>query len=385
MALPVALLYRHDGLMAAGLLAMGLVEALLLTTQAPLWTQVPATFVWTVPLLWRRRWPVQVLAVVIAMGPLLDLVNSQGGIMSFVLSAIVASYSVGRLLDPPATWWGPALTVGVGWVNYAAIGGQLSDFVFVALLYGGAWAVGHAIRRRDLEVGDLTREAEELHRAQAERERRAVEQERVRIARELHDIVAHSISVITIQAQAVRHRLLPSYPEEAAALHRIETTAREAMAEMRRLLGILRAEDEPAALAPQPGMHQLPTLIAEARAVGLDVEVAVEGTAVPLPPGIDLAAYRVIQEALTNVRKHSGAKTSHVILRYHVDTLTIVVADEGPSVGRDGRAPANVSGQGLAGMRERIQLYGGSLRAERADRGFCVSVSLPLAPERSAT
>src|SRR5688572_3653858 len=112
MPLPAAVINRHDVLLAAGLLAMGIVEALVLTPQAPLWTQVPATLVWTVPLVWRRRWPVPVLAVVIVMGPVLDGINDQGGIMSYALSAILASYSVGRFLDPPATWWGPALTVG---------------------------------------------------------------------------------------------------------------------------------------------------------------------------------------------------------------------------------------------------------------------------------
>lgn len=145
-----------DPAIAAGLLAMGLFEALFLAETAPAWPQALLTPVWTIPLVWRRRWSVPVLAVVIVMGPLLGLVNTQGGVMSFVLAAILAAYTVGRELEAPATWWGPALTVGFGWVVFAVTGGELSDFVFVALLYGGAWAVGHVIRARAVEVDELT-------------------------------------------------------------------------------------------------------------------------------------------------------------------------------------------------------------------------------------
>lgn len=228
---------RRDGLLVAGLFAMGALEALVLAEQAPSWGQLLLTLAWTMPLLWRRRRPVPVLALVIVMGPTLELVNDEGGVMSFVLSAIVAAYSVGRLLDPPATWWGPALTVGFGWVVFTATRGALSDFVFVALLYGGAWAVGQAIRRRDVQVGELLREQDELRRTHEQRELVAVERERARIARELHDIVSHGISVITIQAQALRHRVEPTDPDAGEVLRGIETTARQAMGDMRRLLG----------------------------------------------------------------------------------------------------------------------------------------------------
>jgi signal transduction histidine kinase len=377
-----ALIDRQDSLLVAGLFAMGAVEALVLAEQAPLWWQLPLAVVWTAPLLWRRRWPVVVLALVIVMGPALELVNDEGGVMSFVLSAVVAAYSVGRLLDPPSTWWGPALTVGFGWIVFAVTRGALSDFVFVALLYGGAWAVGHAIRRRDVQVGELTREKEELRRTHQQRELMAVEHERARIARELHDIVSHGISVITIQAQALRHRVEPTNDEAAEVLRGIETTARQAMGDMRRLLGVLRSDGEPPALAPQPGLADFPALVSETRAAGVDVDMVIQGAATPLPPGIDLVAYRVVQEALTNVRKHAGVASAVVVLRYQPEALDIEVADEGRPRLQPLGEPVTGGGHGLAGMRERVALYGGTVAAGPApDGGFRVQVLLPLMSE----
>jgi len=377
---------RPDVTIAALLLALGLVEALGLAEAAPVWPQALLTFVWTVPLVWRRRWPVAVLALVIVMGPTLSLVNQQGGVMSFVLAAILAAYTVGRELDAPATWWGPALTVGFSWVVFGATGGELSDFVFVALLYGGAWAVGYANRSRDERVGELTRETEELRRVHAERELRAVEEERARIARELHDIVSHGISVITIQAQALRRQLGPSQSNDADALRGIEMTARQAMAEMRRLLGVLRVPGDGVALAPQPGLDQLPELIAEARAAGIEVTLSVEGAPMLLPPGVGLTSYRVVQEALTNIRKHTDLATAEVVLRYHPDLLEIWVEDNGGTRAVPAGAALSPSGHGLAGMRERVTLYGGRLNAgSRPEGGFRVHASLPLSPTEVAT
>jgi signal transduction histidine kinase len=368
---------RHpDAVIAAALLAMGLVEALALA-DSPDWHQALLTPFWALPLIWRKRWPVVVLALVIAMGPTLDLVDTQGGVMSFVLSAVLASYTLGRALDPPAVWWGPGLILGVGWVFYAATGGALSDFVFVALLYGGAWAVGYAIRRRDLRVGELTSEADELRRGQAERERQAVERERTRIARELHDIVSHSISVIAIQTQAVRRRLGPENAEEIADLQGIETTARQAMTEMRRLLGVLRAQDEAAELSPQPGLDQLLQLADAARVAGANVQLRVEGEPIPLSPGVDLAAFRIVQEAMTNVRKHADSANINVLVRYANGHLELHVDDDGS--GKPGRNGSREGGYGLAGMRERVNLYGGTLvAAPRPDGGFHVLATLPL-------
>ena len=364
---------RPDLAMALGLLVLGELEALLLPSDAPSWAQATLTVVWTVPLIWRRRWPVPVLAVVIFVGPTIQLVNEQGGINSYALSAILAAYTVGRELDPPLSWWGPALTVGYNWIAVVVLRGLLSDLVFTALLYGGAWAVGHAIRRRDLQVDEFAQETEELRRSHAERERRAVAEERVRIARELHDIVSHSISVITIQTQAVRRRLSPQNAPEIDDLRTIETTARQAMAEMRRLLGVLRTDGDPVALAPQPGLDELERLVAETRSVGVPVDLEVLGDPVPLTPGVDLAAYRVVQEALTNVRKHAAGAHTTVLVRYSPGSLEVQVDNETA-------APVDMrsGGRGLAGMRERVTLYGGTLDVGLSDGRFRVKARLPL-------
>ena len=359
---------------AGSLLALGLIELVFGPPSSEPWAQAFLTVAWTVPLVWRRRWPVPVLAVVVVAGVFVDLVNETGGSISYVLAGILASFTVGRHLDPPLTWWGPALCVGVSWFFYALSAGVLSDYFFTALIYGGAWAVGYALRRRAASISDLASEADELRRRQAERERQATAAERARIARELHDIVSHSISVIAIQAQAVRRRLGREHPAEIDDLRTIEETARQAMAEMRMLLGVLRADGDPVSLAPQPGLDQLPRLLAETRAAGVAVELRIEGEPGPLPPGVDLAAYRVVQEALTNCRKHAPGATVAVVVRYDDETIELCIDDDGGGV----RGDADAGGHGLIGMRERISLYGGTLRAgPRAERGFSVHATLP--------
>jgi signal transduction histidine kinase len=219
--------------------------------------------------------------------------------------------------------------------------------------------------------------------AREDQERQAAQQlalERTRVARELHDVVTHSLSVVVVQAGALR---LDAPPAQAERLAVIEGTARSALAEMRRLLGVLRGE--PAAdLSPQPGLDQLPALLAPLRATGLDVGVEVTGTARPLPPGLDLTAYRVAQEAVTNVLNHAAARAVTVALDWQGDRLVVTVGDDGvpadPSGGREG-------GRGLLGLAERVALYGGSLRhGPVAGGGYEVRAELPFAEivERSA-
>jgi signal transduction histidine kinase len=249
--------------------------------------------------------------------------------------------------------------------------------VFPVVIYGGAWTAGYAIHQREIKVDQLAREAETLVQQQHEREHLAVAQERSRIARELHDIISHSISVITIQTQAVRKRLGPEQAAEIDDLRGIEGTARQAMAEMRRLLGVLRSDEDPPALAPQPGLDQLPRLIAETRSAGVDVELRIAGDPVPLPPGIDLAAYRVLQEALTNVRKHAAGANALVDVRYGDSGLALLVANEAPRA----EASPGSAGHGLIGMRERIALYGGTLQVDRQPSGrFSLHATLPTLP-----
>jgi signal transduction histidine kinase len=270
------------------------------------------------------------------------------------------------------------LSVGFYWAVYAVTGGgHFSDYLFVALLYGLAWGTGYALRQRATRIGELDQEAHDLRQRQAEREQQAIAEERGRIARELHDIVSHSISVITIQAQALRRRLRADQTAEIDDLRDIEDTARQAMAEMRRLLGVLRA-DGPAALATQPGLEQLGRLVADTRAAGVDVDVRTEGDPVALAPGLDLAAYRVVQEALTNCRKHALGASAIVVIRYDRDCVELQIENDGGDV----PVSAANGGHGLIGMRERVALYGGTLEAgPRPGGGFAVRARLPRRQE----
>lgn len=229
-------------------------------------------------------------------------------------------------------------------------------------------------RERTLErlTLDLEQEREEKARA-------AVAEERARIARELHDVVAHAISVIVLQARGGRRSLATDPADARAALDTIEEVGTQALAEMRRLLGMLRRDDAEIARAPQPSLRYLDTLAAQMREAGLPVDLAVEGEPIELPPGVDLSAYRIVQEALTNALKHAGPATARVVVRYGRDDLELEIADSGP-----GAAASNGEGHGLVGMRERVSLYGGRLEAGPRDGGgFAVSARLPLDSSRS--
>jgi signal transduction histidine kinase len=258
---------------------------------------------------------------------------------------------------------------------------MVSDFVAVTVLYGGSWAVGQMVRQRTREAAEHAARADRAEREREAGAAQAVAAERARIARELHDIVSHSISVIAVQTQAVRRRLGPDHAREVADLRAVETTAREAMAEMRRLFGILRAHGERPALSPQPGLDQLDRLIADTRAAGIDVSVALDGHPAPLPPGLDLTAYRIVQEALTNVRKHAPGGRVVVRVRHGEAEVDVVVEDTGgvSSADEDG------AGLGLMGMRERVELYGGTLdTGPLPGGGFTVHARLPFREGASA-
>jgi signal transduction histidine kinase len=247
---------------------------------------------------------------------------------------------------------------------------NLSAVVYFALITGGPWAAGRVVRRRRLRERVLEEEKGAAEDAIAE--------ERARIARELHDVVTHAISVIVLQARGGR-RLLDTEPEQTRlALDTIERSGEQALVEMRRLVGILRADDEQLALAPQPSLSHLDGLLEKVRAAGLPVEFAVEGDPIELPPGIDLSAYRIIQEALTNALKHAGPARARVLLCYEPDGLEVEVADDGAG-GVDGDGV----GHGLAGIRERVAVYGGELEAGgRSEGGYALRARLPYASER---
>ena len=321
-------------------------------------------------LAWRRRVPI--LTAVIVMGS--NIAINPDGELTTLLALVLVSFTVGSELDPPRSWLGLAMIVVPFLVAMAWEGLEPSDVAAALVFLGGPWSVGAVMRQRSASAAEAVDRAARLEQERDAQIAAVTAQERVRIARELHDIVSHSISVVAIQTQAVRRRLGPEHVREADDLAAVETTARQALAEMRRLFGVLRNEGEVAAMAPQPGLGELDRLLQQVRASGLPVELHVTGAAFDLPPGVDLAAYRIVQEGLTNVLRHASARAASVRLRYLPASLEIVVED-------DGRGPAQNegSGHGLVGIRERVALYGGSVEFGPAPAaGSRLAASLPV-------
>src|SRR5215217_377671 len=249
---------------------------------------------------------------------------------------------------------------------YQIPGHTTSELVFLPIDFAVAWVAGFALRERTEQA-----EAAELRATVAERERDAaariaVAEERARIARELHDIGAHAVSVMVLQVGAVRHNLPKALAEDREALTGVEQAGRTALAEMRRLLAAMRPDGDEAELGPQPGLDGLDSLLEEIGRAGLPVELHVDGERFPLPRAIDLSAYRIVQEGLTNALKHARATYADVTIRYRPDELELEVADDG-----QGPAPSNGHGHGLVGIRERVKIYGGEMKPER--RGTAVS------------
>jgi signal transduction histidine kinase len=337
----------------------------------------------TLPLAARRRFPLAVLATSVASG----LVFAALGLPPDMLwvAIPVAVYSVAAYGDRWVSLAG-LVVAELGSVAIQLTPGrfQAPTVVGNALFIGAAWLLGHFIGVRRLSVLRLEERTAELEQAREELARRAVVEERLRLARELHDVVAHAMSVIAVQSGVGAH-VANTQPKEAAkALVAIEATSRAALEELRRLLGVLRQEDEPQGdLAPVPGLADLEGLLAELAKVGLAVKLQVNGTRPPLPAGVDLSAYRIVQEALTNVVKHAGPAHAQVTIRYRDQDVTVEVIDDGRGVTAptgDGRARV---GHGLIGMRERVQAFGGDLEAGPCPGGgFRVAARLPLAADR---
>jgi signal transduction histidine kinase len=326
-------------------------------------------------LLFRRRAPF-VAPLVTAAGVLaLTFLDARGAYdvntMFFVL--LLGTWAAGLLLDNRQAATAFAAVLVGGWVVLLrAPELPWTEALWLTLPLTGIFAISVASARR----GEQVRVAEErARRTEAEAER-AIQEERSRITRELHDVLAHSVSVMTVQASAVRRLLTPEQVREREALRTVEETGRQALSEMRRMLGIMRIEEEVPSLAPQPGLKTLPALVEQVRQSGLPVELTVEGEPVQLAAGVDLSAYRIVQEALTNTLKHAG-RPAHawVAVRYVGDDVEIEVADDGRNDGvSDG------TGHGLVGMRERVAICGGELQSgPRPGGGFCISARLPVA------
>jgi signal transduction histidine kinase len=337
----------------------------------------------TLPLVARRRFPGAVLAVCVASGL---AITALGVPPSFLGPAMpVAVYSVaayGRRWVSLAGLVVAELGLAAVWLTPAML--ERSSFLFFMGFIAVAWVLGHFVGDRQVYAAQLEERTAELEQAREELARRAVVEERLRLARELHDVVAHAMSVIAVQSGVGAH-VANTQPKEAAkALAAIEATSRGALEELRRLLGVLRQADEPQGdLAPVPGLADLDGLLAEVTKAGLAVKLQINGTRPPLPAGVDLSAYRIVQEALTNVVKHAGPARAQVVVGYRDQDVTVEVIDDGrgavTSAG-DGQAG---TGHGLIGMRERVQAFGGDLEAgPRPGGGFRVAARLPLAAER---
>ena len=366
-----------DVLLAGALLVATQVEAwtgaLSTHRQGPHWAEAAAYAVASLALLVRRPAPLTCVLVVCAALAADYLVFGSPEGFGVALVPLVAAYTVANREERRPALWGLAAVLAMGglWIacdplsvtplQHVQSAAWMSPWVI-------AWLLGAYLRTRRLYVEGLVRERED-------RAAVAVAEERGRIARELHDVIGHSVSVMTVQASAVRRLMRPDQVRERVALEAVEATGREALAEMRRMVSVLRSADGSPDLAPPPTLAQVDRLVEDFRRAGLEVTLESEGEQVALPPGLDLTAYRLIQEALTNTLRHAGASRALVRVCYRPDSLHLSVRDDG-----SGPGTTSVPGNGLLGMRERVGVYGGELAVGAAEGGgYELRAELPLA------
>jgi signal transduction histidine kinase len=347
-----------------------------------LWFSVPAVAVLVLPLFARRRFPFAAPAAYWLIAAGLSYVD--GLLIAFIGSlgvvGLATAFLLGNLRDDTRAGIGLAIVLGCILIVVSNIPGPQTagDLIFIPLRFVVGWVAGYALRERTEQA-----EAAEMRATLAERERDAaariaVAEERARIARELHDVVAHAVSVMMLQVGAVRHRLPEALEEDRDALKGVEQAGRTALTEMRRLLGAMRQDGQALELTPQPGLDNLDSLLKEVGRAGLPVRLHLDGDRFPLPRGIDLSAYRIIQEGLTNTLKHAHASQADVTVRYGSNELQIEIRDDGR-----GAATTNGLGHGLIGIRERVKIYGGEMTAgTAAEGGYILNTRLPLAGDR---
>ena len=342
-----------------------------------LWIAIPTVGVLVLLLLGRRRFPFAapagywLLAAAISFG--------DGVLLAFVGSlsivGLASAFLLGNLRNPLKAGAGLIIVVvGIVIVVYNIPGETASDLVFIPLRFVVAWVAGYALRERAERAEEAEMRATLAERERDAAARVAVAEERARIARELHDIVAHAMSVMVLQVGAVRHKLPHGLEEDRDALGRVERAGRRALAEMRRLLGAMRRDGDGLELAPQPGLDGLDSLLEDVERAGLPARLHVDGDPYELPRAIDLSAYRIVQEGLTNSLKHANATRADVTVRYRDDELGIEVVDDGAGV-----ATSDGLGHGLVGIRERVKIYGGDMNAGTPpEGGFVLSARLPI-------
>jgi signal transduction histidine kinase len=346
-----------------------------------LWFVVPAIVILVLPLLARRRFPFAAPATYWLLAAVVSFID--GRLIPYLESVFVlgmaAAALLGSLRDRSRARIGLAVVLGgtaiivVNKPNHS-----IAELIFIPLLFGICWLAGFTLHLR-AEQAEAARERA----AQAEQEREtvarlAVAEERARIARELHDVVAHAVSVMVLQAGAVRHGLPDALAADRDALKTVEQVGRTALAEMRRLLAAMRSDGEEAEFTPQPGLDGLPALTEQIGRAGLPVRLQVSGERVPLPRALDLSAYRIVQEGPTNALKHARANQAEVTVDYRPSGLHVEVRDDGV-----GRAEGNGLGHGLVGIRERVKIYGGEMAAGPAPTGgFVLRARLPVVADR---
>jgi signal transduction histidine kinase len=344
------------------------------------WFAVPALTVLMLPLFARRWFPFGAPAAYWILAAALSFVDGVliPSIESLFLVGLASAALLGNLRDARRAWTGLVIVLaGITAVVYNIPGHTTAELILIPIEFGITWAVGFALRARSEQA-----EAAETRAMRAEREREAaarlaVAEERARIARELHDVVAHAVSVMVLQVGAVRHRLSEGQADDRDALQGVERAGRTALTEMRRLLAAMRRDGEEVEFTPQPGLDGLDELLEEVGRAGLPVELHVDGEPVSLPRGVDLSAYRIVQEGLTNALKHAHANNADVTVRYRPEELEIEVRDNGL-----GSAKTDGLGHGLVGVRERVKIYGGEMAAGKAaEGGFVLSTRLPIAEE----
>ena len=344
---------------------------------SPMWFAVAAVAALVLSLCVRRRYPFAGPAAywVLAAGISFVDWNLLPFMQSFFVIGMAAAFLLGNVRNSLKAAIGlPIVLASAAIIVYMIPGHPTSLLVFLPIEFGISWLAGYVLRERATQA-----EAAEERAARAEREREAaarlaVAEERTRIARELHDIVAHAVSIMVLQVGAIRHRLPGGLAEDKEALQGVEKTGRGALAEMRRLLGAMRREGDGVELAPHPGVDRLDALLDDVGRAGLPVKLHVDGDPFELPHAIDLSAYRIVQEGLTNALKHAHASRAEVTFHYGPDELQIEVRDNG-----EGLSTNDGLGHGLVGIRERVKIYGGEMTAGAApEGGFVLGARLPL-------
>jgi signal transduction histidine kinase len=341
---------------------------------------IPAVALLVGPLFFRRRYPFGAPAAYWILATALSFID--GALIPFMTSlfpvGMASAFLLGYQRDNNRAWAGLAIVLaGITTVVYNIPGVATAEIFVIPIDFGISWAAGYALRERAQKA-----EAAETRAMRAEREREAaarlaVAEERARIARELHDVVAHAVSVMVLQVGAVRHKLPEAQADDREALRGVERAGRTALTEMRRLLAAMRRDGEDVEFTPQPGLDSLEALVEDVGRAGLPVELHIDGRPVPLPRGVDLSAYRIVQEGLTNALKHARASAADVTVRYGLEELEIEVRDDGV-----GSSTTDGLGHGLVGVRERVKIYGGEMSAETTtEGGFVLTSRLPLGEE----